>query len=118
MKIESLARRSGHGWRFLVSGAQIATAQPPTGSLSGTVTDAQGGALPGAPSSRCTCRPATPSRRPPAAGRFVLRVRPGGPYKITVHMAGFRLRSAATCAHGGEITRADFELQLARSTNR
>ncbi len=88
----------------------------PQATLSGQVTDAQGGALPGAvvvalhlPTG------ATLEATTGPDGRFSLSgVRPGGPYRITVNMAGFATQERRDVfATVGDTTRVDFELPLA-----
>ena len=69
--------------------ARAASAQSTT--IAGAVTDAQGGALPGATVVALHLPTgATVEGTTGADGRFSLgNVRPGGPYRITVHMPGF-----------------------------
>ena len=86
-----------------------------TSTVTGTVTDQQGRALPGAvvvaqhQPTRSSAETATA-----VDGRFSLVVpRVGGPYKVTVSLAGFQVqerRDVITVA--GEPSRVDFELQV------
>ena len=101
---------------LILSAGGEAAAQS-TATFAGVVTDAQGGALPGAtviavhlPTGAVVEGPTGPD------GRFSLNnVRPGGPYKITVHMPGFASRERRDLvATDGEVTRVDFELAVAR----
>jgi TonB-dependent receptor len=95
-----------------------ASGQPVT-ALAGTITDAQGGALPGTtivalhlPTGTSVEATAGPD------GRFSLAgLRPGGPYRVTAHMPGFASRERRdVIAVDGEVTRVDFELAVARVT--
>ena len=94
-------------------------AAQPTAIISGSVTDSQGGALPGAvivalhlPTG------ATFETTTGPDGRYSFNaLRPGGPYKITANMPGFaeqERREVMTAA--GEAARVDFELALASVT--
>jgi hypothetical protein len=66
-----------------------------TGSLSGVVTDAQGGALPGATVTAVhTPTGSSYEGVTQADGRFsILNVRVGGPYELTINMPGFRTQT-------------------------
>ncbi len=96
--------------------ARTASAQSvTTGSISGSVTDESGGVLPGADvlavhePTRTRYTAVTDSR-----GRFsILNVRVGGPYALTVTMAGFneQKRSSAEVALGADLN-LDFRMKL------
>jgi TonB-dependent receptor len=92
-----------------------AFAQPST-AISGAVTDAQGGALPGAVVVALHLPTGTTFEATTGSdGRFSISgVRTGGPYRITVNMAGFASQERRDLiVNTGETLRADFELQLA-----
>ena len=94
----------------------------PASTIAGAVTDAQGGALPGATVVALHLPTgATVEGITGADGRFSLgNVRPGGPYRITVHLPGFASQERRDLfAPDGEVTRVDFELAAgAASANR
>lgn len=101
---------------LLLSLPIVASAQPDTGRLSGTVRDQQGGVLPGAlvvalhlPTGTAVEATTGPD------GQFTLPgVRPGGPFRVTVQMTGFRVQERREVfVTAGSDTRVDFELQLA-----
>lgn len=99
----------------ILAAATSARGQTTNGTLAGTVTDAQGGILPGA--MIVVVYTPTGSRTEivvQADGRYAVSgLRPGGPYTVTVTMAGFRAAAAEiTLAAGGE-QRQDFTLELA-----
>ena len=92
----------------------ILSAQPATGQLSGTVTDQQRGALPGAVVVVRLVSESVAETTTGGDGRFTLSVRPGGPYVLTVQMSGFRIgEKRDVFVTRGQDTRVDFELQLA-----
>ena len=86
------------------------------GSVTGVVTDEQGGALPGA---IVTAAHAPTGSRQEATtgrdGRYVIsNLRSGGPYTLTVTMAGFRSTERRdVVVSGGEERTVDFRLPLA-----
>jgi len=93
----------------------LAFAQPST-AISGAATDAQGGALPGAVVVALHLPTGTTFEATTGSdGRFSISgVRTGGPYRITVNMAGFASQERRDLiVNTGETLRADFELQLA-----
>ncbi len=114
MRIESLSSALVTA-ALLVYGAPAA-GQPTAGGLAGTVTDAQGGVLPGA-AVVVLHLPTGDSAETvtDAAGRYGFSgLRTGGPFKVSVSMIGFRLQERRDVAiNPGETARADFELQLA-----
>ncbi len=120
--MKTIMRRDTHFKIILVVAvtlivARAASAQSTT--IAGAVTDAQGGALPGATVVALHLPTgATVEGMTGADGRFSLgNVRPGGPYRITVHMPGFASQERRELfATEGQITRADFELAVARVT--
>jgi hypothetical protein len=105
--------------------ALLAWAQPglgqtvTTGTITGIVTDQQGGVLPGATVAAVheptgtTYEGLTDSQ-----GRFtLLNVRVGGPYEVTAQLAGFREREVGDVQVAlGEARQVDFELPLATIT--
>jgi TonB-dependent receptor len=98
---------------FLATGA-AASAQPPS-TLAGTVTDAQGGALPGAVVV-ATHLPtgATSEAITGPDGRFAIAAVRPGPHRVTATVAGFAVQERRdVIATAGAVTRVDFELPLA-----
>ncbi len=102
------------GVALLVFLPVLASAQEATGRLSGTVTDQQGGVLPGAV---VTVRLATQSIAELVTGedgRFTVDVRPGGPYVVIVQMSGFALQEHRDLfVSRGQDVRVDVQLQIA-----
>jgi len=105
--------------------ALMAWAQPTygqtvtTGSLSGVVTDQQGGVLPGV-TITAVHRPTgtTYETVSTAEGRFtMLNVRAGGPYQVTAQLGGFRERQVGEVQVAlGEDRQVNFQLELATVT--
>jgi carboxypeptidase family protein len=90
-----------------------------TGTISGTVTDAQGGVLPGATVTAVhTPTGTTYEAVTEADGHFLmLNVRAGGPYTIAVNMSGFRDEKLGDIQVAlGEEKRVSFTMQLASLT--
>ena len=86
-----------------------------TGNLSGRIVDDQGGVLPGADVLAVHEPTGTEyTAVTEGDGRFrMLNVRVGGPYKVSVTMAGFRAQARAdVMVNLGEETPVDFTLQL------
>ena len=105
--------------------AVLAWAQPgygqtvTTGSLSGVVTDQQGGVLPGVTVTAVhTPTGAAYEGVTDADGRFSLpNVRVGGPYRVTAQLGGFRQREVTDVQVAlGSQREVNFELQLATVT--
>lgn len=90
-----------------------------TGTISGVVTDQQGGVLPGA-SVTAVHQPTgtTYEAVTDAEGRFtMLNVRVGGPYQVTAQLASFRERQVGDVQVAlGEQRQVDFQLPLATIT--
>ena len=99
----------------LLVGAASASAQTvTTGSLAGTITDAQGGVLPGATVTAIHTPTGTSYEAvTDGDGRYtILNVRVG-PYTVSAVMSGFKREDAANVAVGlGEQKAVDFKLQL------
>ena len=99
---------------FAMSGNAVAQGVT-TGNLSGRVVDDQGGVLPGADVLAVHEPTGTEyTAVTEGDGRFrMLNVRVGGPYKVSVTMAGFRAQSRAdVMVNLGEETPVDFTLHL------
>ncbi|HSL22987.1 MAG TPA: TonB-dependent receptor, partial [Vicinamibacterales bacterium] len=97
------------------SAAQTVT----TGTISGVVIDAQGGVLPGASVVAVHTPTGTTYETVTGAdGRFVmLNVRAGGPYAVTVNMAGFKAETLPDVQVAlGEEQQLKFSMQLATLT--
>jgi hypothetical protein len=95
--------------------ADSASAQVTTGNITGTVTDQQGGALPGAVVVATHVPTGTPYKTvTDKDGRFqVLEVRIGGPYTVTVTMSGFKDQTQASITVKlGEDSPLKFSLEL------
>lgn len=90
-----------------------------TGTLTGVVSDQQGGVLPGATVSAVHTPTGTTYEAVTAAdGRFsLLNVRVGGPYQLTVALSGFRTASLPNLTvRLGEETEAPVTLEIAAVT--
>jgi hypothetical protein len=90
-----------------------------TGTISGVITDAQGGVLPGATVIAVHDPTGTSYEAVTGVdGRFsMLNVRVGGPYSVTVQMAGFREEKLPDIQVSlGEVKELKFLLQLASVT--
>jgi hypothetical protein len=101
----------------LALGAGTALAQnATTGNLSGTVTDQQGGVLPGV-TVTATHQPTGTKYEgvTTAEGRYQMAaVRVGGPYTVTASLSGFTDKTEANVTVGlGEAREVDFKLVLA-----
>ena len=87
-----------------------------TGNLSGTVTDQQGGVLPGA-TVTATHEPTGTKYEglTTAEGRYQMpAVRVGGPYTVTATLSGFKDKTESDVTVGlGEAREVDFKLPLA-----
>ena len=99
----------------------LAAAQPgsgqtvTTGSISGVVADAQGGVLPGATVTAVHTPTGTSYETVTGADGYYsfLNVRVGGPYTVSVAMAGFRQQqNTSVTVSLGEEQKVDFTLQL------
>jgi hypothetical protein len=93
-------------------------AQGTTGSLSGAVTDEQGGALPGANVTvQNTATGFTRSATADASGVFNLPGLPVGTYEIKAELSGFSPRSVkAVSVNVGGATTVDFRMSVASQT--
>ena len=105
--------------------ALVAWAQPgytqtvTTGTLTGVVTDQQGGVLPGATVTAVHQPTGTTYEAvTDTIGRFtMLNVRVGGPYRVTAQLGGFRARETGNVQVAlGEARQVDFQLELATVT--
>ena len=95
---------------------EVASAQQANGVLAGTVTDPQGGVLPGASVSAVHLPTGASAEAVTGAdGRYEMaNLRSGGPYRVTVQMIGFRIQEQRdVVVTPSEVRRVDFELQLA-----
>ena len=105
---------------FVAGGAAISTAQTvTTGTLTGVVTDAQKGVLPGAMVTAVhTPTGTTYEAVAQADGRFtMLAVRVGGPYTVKAAMSGFKTEEQSGITVGlGESRTVQFTLQIASVT--
>ena len=102
----------------LMLGAPIASAQTvTTGSLTGIVTDGQGGVLPGA-TVRALHTPTGTKYEAvsDAGGRYTILSARVGPYDLMVMVPGFREDKQAVTVSLGEQKTVDFKLQLASMT--
>ena len=104
----------------LIAGAQLGYAQTvTTGTITGLVSDAQGGVLPGVSVTAVhTPTGATYETVTQGDGRFsLLNVRVGGPYQLTAALAGFRNAAIADLnVRLGEATNVPIKMQLAAVT--
>jgi hypothetical protein len=101
----------------MAAAATPARGQTTNGTLTGTVTDAQGGILPGA--SVVVVYVPTGSRTEAvvqADGRYALPGLRPGPYSLAVTLAGFRAAAAEIAVAAGSEQRQDFTLELAGVT--
>ena len=105
--------------------ALVAWAQPgytqtvTTGTLTGVVTDQQGGVLPGATVTAVHQPTGTTYEAvTDTIGRFtMLNVHVGGPYRVTAQLGGFRARETGNVQVAlGEARQVDFQLELATVT--
>lgn len=101
---------------LILAAPHRALAQTNSGTLTGAVSDAQGGVLPGAilaavyePTGALT------QAVTGADGTYTIAgLRPGGPYTVTATMPGFRTMSRADVAvTAGDARRLDFTMQIA-----
>ena len=107
---------SGRGSVLLVvlMGASLAVAQLDTGTISGTVTDQSGGAVPGAAITiRNVATGITRSLVTNAAGRYEAAALPVGSYEVRASLAGFQtlVRSGITLTVGRNAV-VDLALQV------
>ena len=103
----------------LVAASQAGAQTVTTGTISGIVSDAQGGVLPGATVTALHIPTGTRYEAvTEAAGQFtMLNVRAGGPYTIAVSMSGFRDESLSDVQVAlGEDKKVTFTMQLASVT--
>jgi Carboxypeptidase regulatory-like domain/TonB-dependent Receptor Plug Domain len=114
-KLKTLARLTSISLLLVGMVTGIAAGQVTSGTLSGTVVDAQGGVLPGVTLEAVHQPTGTIfTGVTEADGRFVLpNVRVGGPYSVKASLAGFRdqLQENVTVTLGEERA-LDFTLQL------
>ena len=89
-----------------------------TGSISGTVLDQQGGALPGAVVLATHVPTGTGSRRCSTDGRFAVLNISVGPYNVKVTMSGFKDVEQKDVNVGLGENRGQFKLELATVTQR
>lgn len=103
-------------WALAIGAGPALAQNVTTGNLSGTVTDQQGGALPGV-SVTAVHEPTGTKYEAVTAGdgRFQMAaVRVGGPYKVTASLSGFRDKTESDVTVGlGEAREIDFKLPLA-----
>src|ERR1700687_4851626 len=85
------------------------SAQQRNGIITGSVTDAARGALPGA---RVELQPTGQSVVSHGQGEFTVRYLTPGPYKLTVSYLGFAPFSTDLAVSGGGVTRVDAVLQM------
>ncbi len=95
---------------FLVSLASPALAQTGRGTLTGSVTDAQGAALQGA---KITLTPGGITATSNAIGQFTLLGVPAGAYTVTISYAGFNDLTQPTTITAGQLLRTDVSLSIA-----
>jgi Carboxypeptidase regulatory-like domain/TonB-dependent Receptor Plug Domain len=109
----------GTALALLIAGPTALAQNVTTGNLSGTVTDPQGGVLPGV-TVTATHEPTGTKYEgvTTAEGRFQMpAVRVGGPYTVTAALSGFRDKTESDVTVGlGEARTVDFKLSLATVT--
>ncbi len=91
----------------------IGAAQGQTGSITGVVTDATGGVLPGATVTIRSATGATNSTVTDQAGRYTFDNLAPGPYDVTIELAGFAKQTTKVVVAAGQPVRAEVKLQIA-----
>jgi hypothetical protein len=100
-----------------VLAAGSAFAQGTTGQLSGTVTDDQGGALPGATVTVTNAATGfTRSVTTDGSGAFSLPGLPVGTYDVKADLSGFNARAGKAVVNVSSTTTADFKMAVAGKT--
>ena len=91
-----------------------AAAQTETGRITGVVSDATGGILPGAiVTARAVGTGATRELVADSSGQYVFANLPPGPYEITANLASFRPETAKVTVTVGGAVNVDLKLQIA-----
>jgi len=121
-----MARGTRHVVRFLAAGLTlavviaspaVANAQSTLATLTGTITDASGGALPGATVTLTSVATGTERTvNSEASGDFKVPNLDAGIYTMTVKLQGFADASRQVELLARQIVRADTELQIASAT--
>lgn len=92
---------------------RIASAQRTTGDITGTVTDATGGVLPGVTlTAVCTETNLTRTAVTDSTGGFRLAELPVCVYKLTTELAGFKTVSRDAAVTVNSVAKADFRLEV------
>src|SRR5512136_2776836 len=90
----------------------LATAQGQTGSVTGVVTDATGGVLPGATVTIRSATGATQSTVTDQAGRYTFANLAPGPYDVTIELAGFAKQTTKVAVAAGQPVSTEVKLQI------
>ncbi|MCX6027653.1 MAG: TonB-dependent receptor, partial [Chloroflexi bacterium] len=92
-------------------------AQTQTGGVTGAVSDASGGVLPGATVTiKSSDTGAVRSTVTDSAGRYVIANVAPGPYELTVELAGFSKQTSKLVVSAGPSVSLEFKLQIAGQT--
>ncbi|MEO8362614.1 MAG: TonB-dependent receptor, partial [Vicinamibacteria bacterium] len=117
MSIKKLTRRVATWLLSALAVAGPAAAQEQSGSIQGTVRDAQGGVLPGvAVEARSTRNAGISTSVTDAAGTFRFPALPQGAYEVTAALSGFEPAKVAAVVSLGQTLKVDVNLKVGAMT--